>query len=235
MVFREQHWRYEVAAGEDFEQTFDDLQRGIQVDNLSQEWLYVATPLGEYVPPLTLGWSAPLIPAQRTVRVSSVAGPSGGISSDGAGSPYVVHVFNVEVAQSQGQSYGSVRPIQSSGKRYEEDGYTTSGTAGTTLRNILIPAQPNQRIRVFSVACGLGINSGSHVRVFFEAMDSILSTTFATYTIAWMTQQIRSRHIDFGAEGVLVPDDGYFTVVHASPGTSQVWRGQVTYMYESQG
>jgi hypothetical protein len=99
---------YVCAPGENCDRTLDYRARSIQVDNLSNSWLYVPA-LNKYIPPLTINWSQIFPTPTNHIIVNTVPGPLGGITSQNTGDNVVIDVFGwVAATSSSGVQLGSI-------------------------------------------------------------------------------------------------------------------------------
>lgn len=101
---RDERQVYTLAVGASLDRTFDDLQQGIYIDNLTNQWLYVSG-VERYVTPMTPGWSAAIMPASRVVRVRPVDPPTGVPVLGPTDGQVTIAVTTALAADSPGQAY----------------------------------------------------------------------------------------------------------------------------------
>lgn len=138
---------------------------GIQIDNPSGSWLRV-TGIEQYVPPFTIGWSYPAVPAAASLSVRFTASPSGTPSAS-TGGPVVVKIGDEPVAPSIGQPSGAAE-YQQPGRGdvlYTFQSFTLIDTA-LTIGATLTPPSGFRFIPIsLTVAAGIASAAiGQHIR-----------------------------------------------------------------------
>jgi hypothetical protein len=120
--------------------------QGIVIDNPSGSWLRV-TGIEQYVPPYTVGWSYPVVPAAASLDVLFTDSPSGS-PSELVGNPVTVNLYDELVPNHPGELSGAlgnqepgIAPIS-----VVEVGIITQGSVYTNLiagalRQIIVPVQ----------------------------------------------------------------------------------------------
>lgn len=118
---------------------------GITIDNPSGSWLHVGGAVNAYVPPYTLGWTAPVSPTQWNVTVRFTDSPSGSVS-DLVGDPVTVRLHDYAVPSFAGNPSGSGSKQSSIPPSLHAIAPSIGTGASSTLISML--TEPNRRIVV---------------------------------------------------------------------------------------
>ena len=107
------------------------LIRGIRVDNFSNQWYYVGYQVQRYIPPLTIGWTANVQPAQSRLVIQAVGAPAGAVASSPSGDKIQVTIYENMIGDYDGNTYGSV--TLNTNPQIHIFGSFTSATAGVDI------------------------------------------------------------------------------------------------------
>lgn len=149
---------YQTPAGTDLPEIshHTGLIAGVRIDNPTGSYLRVTATSGidDYVPPYTLAWARPLVPAALKLSVLFGNSPSGAVS-DPSGAAVTVTLFNEPQLASNGMPSGSQASLPQAAELYKK-AYSatinvTQSLASTTLiaagavANIIIPLRLEAR------------------------------------------------------------------------------------------
>lgn len=193
-------------------QTFDDLQQGIRIDNLSFVWLYVE-PLQRFVPPLRVGWRGNIMPGSRTITVRPVDSPTGQNPVD-TGNPQTI---NIEIG---------TEPIDES--EGTDATFTSTGTANITTglevynsthASSATPDTPENE----DIIIALGADIGIRLRIIQLRMVSLAATRPTLWTEIQYNQFSSDEPFAYlgispsmPTDWIIIPDNGIFVPYSAA-------------------
>lgn len=221
--------RFELAPGVDFEQSFDDLQQGIRVDNLSTGWLFCDT-VKRFIPPLTFGWKAPIHPASRRIVIRSVSAPitRGDVLSI-AGDTSYIEITTFPMDESEGVNYGNTSDITTPSLLVAQRQRTTNAAANTSntdwlVQQPIIPGRP-ANIRIVWVAVRLqSLANPAPIWVNFFMFNSGMNIANLG-----LSAEMPGQTVMFTLGGIVPPGPDELWIEHRGGSASRTFQAMVGY------